>query len=807
MPTLSLTPAELRLTLDPGSLGFSDTSELLEHQLPWIGQERAEIAARFGLAMDQPNYNLFVLGEVGSGRSSLLQQAMQAAATNKAVPPDLCYLHNFDAPERPRALRLPAGQGRLLRQLMAQMMKSLQTEIPQHLVGQDFKVESERIEKSYKTEEAKAYAELDAFAEARKFTLHRESGHMVFTYRNANGHTLTEDEMLALPKDLRAEIDQAEQELRTQISRYFEKNSSLERLRDEGLAALRRQVVKPLLDHELQKIRSGLKKQIKDSVKLGVYLEQVVHDVLDKLELFKVLDSDDDIRQEALGRVLSRYRVNLIVDNDGLTGAPVIVEDNPLFRSLFGGIEYQSENDVLVTDFSRIRAGSLHKAHGGFLMLHLRDLLADGLVWEKLRRLLRSGRLQIEEPGTAFTPIATVSLEPEAVDVEVKIILIGSREQYYELQEEDPEFARHFCVKVDFAESFSSGAETRRNSSIFVAHTCRKLGLPHLSSAAVARLLEDGHREVDDQSRQSANFARIEALVMESAALCRARAAHLVEAADVEAALSARDKRHDYPEQRLQEAFAEGDVLITVHGEKTGQINGLTQVNLWDYRFGFPVRVTARTYAGEDGLLNIEREVEMSGPIHDKAVLILHNYLSALFARNAPLALNASIVFEQEYNGVEGDSASCAELYVLLSSLSGLPLRQGIAVTGAVNQHGEVLPVGGINEKIEGYFRVCKTAGLDGRQGVLIPHRNRRHLMLERRVAEAVEQGLFNIYTAEHVSDGIELLTGLPAGIADETGNYPQGSVLGHAQETLLAYRRACQASEHPKSGRKHLHK
>ncbi len=732
---------------------------------------------------------------------------MQAAAASKPVPPDLCYLHNFDAPEHPRALRLPAGQGRVLRQFMARLMKSLQTEIPQCLNGQDFKVESERIEKTYKAQEAQAYAELDAFAEARKFTLHRESGHMVFTYRNAKGHTLTEEEMLALPKEQRALIDQAEQELRTEISRYFEKTGSLEHVKDEGLAALRRLVVKPLLDHELQEIRTGLKKQIKDSVKLGAYLDQVVHDVLDNLELFDVLGSEDDIRQEALAKVLSRYRVNLVVDNDGLTGAPVIVEDNPLFRSLFGSIEYQSENDVLVTDFSRIRAGSLHKAHGGFLLLHLRDLIVDGLVWEKLRRLLRSGRLQIEEPGTAFTPIATVSLEPEAVDVEVKLVLIGSREQYYELQEEDPEFARHFGVKVDFAESFSSSAETSRAMAIFVAHTCRRLGLPHFSASAVARLLEDGHREVDDQSRQSAILARTEALVMESAALCRARAGRLVEPADVEAVLAARILRHDYPEQRLQEAFAEGDLLIDVHGERIGQINGLTQMDMGDFRFGFPVRVSARTHAGEHGLLNIEREVEMSGPIHDKGVLILHNYLSALFAHNAPLAFNASIVFEQEYHGVEGDSASCAELYVLLSSLSGLPLKQGIAVTGAVNQHGEVLPVGGINEKIEGYFRVCATAGLDGTHGVLIPHRNRRHLMLERKVVEAVDQGLFHIYTAEHTSEGIELLTGLPAGVADEAGNYPHGSVLGHAQKTLLAYRRACQASAHPKAaGLRHLH-
>ncbi len=805
MPIFNLTPSELRLTFDSVTLGFVDTSEMLDYQLPWIGQERAEMAARFGLGMDQPDYNLFVLGEVGSGRSSLLERAMQSAAVNRPVPPDLCYLHNFDAPEHPRALRLPAGQGRLLRQFMAQIMKSLQTEIPQRLDGQDFKAESEHIENTYKTEEAKAYAELDVFAEARHFTLHRDSGHMVFTYRDAQGHTLTEVEVLALPKERRAEIEQAEQELRAEIGRYFEKTHALERVRDDGLAALRRQIVKPLLDHETQAIRTGLKKQIKDSVKLGAYLDQVVHDVLDNLELFETPDSDDDLRQEALGKVLSRYRVNLIVDNDGLTGAPVIVEDNPLFRSLFGSIEYQSDNDVLVTDFSRIRAGSLHKAHGGFLMLHLRDLLVDGLVWEKLRRLLRSGRLQIEEPGTAFTPIATVSLEPEAVDIEVKIILIGSREQYYELQEDDPEFARHFCVKVDFAESFSSSAETRRNSAIFVAHTCHRLGLPHFSATAVARLLEDGHREVDDQSRQSTNFARTEALVMESAALCRARAGHLVEAADVEAALAARIRRHDYPEQRLQEAFAEGDLLIAVHGERVGQINGLTQMDMGDYRFGFPVRVTARTFAGEDGLINIEREVEMSGPIHDKGVFILHNYLSALFAHNAPLAFNASIVFEQEYHGVEGDSASCAELYALLSSLSGLPLKQGIAVTGAVNQHGEVLPVGGINEKIEGYFRVCVTAGLDGSHGVLIPQRNRRHLMLARNVVDAVDQGLFHVYAVEHVSAGMELLAGLPAGVADETGNYPHGSVLGHAQKTLLAYRRACQISAHPKAGLRHL--
>ena len=503
--------------------------------------------------------------------------------------------------------------------------------------------------------------------------------------------------------------------------------------------------------------------------------------------------------------MLARYRVNLVVDNGGLTGAPVIVEDNPLFRALFGSIEYQSENDVLMTDFSRIRAGSLLQAHGGFLMLHLRDVLADPLVWEKLRRFLRSGRLQIEEPGVSFSPIAAVSLVPEAVDVDVKLVLIGSREQYYELQEAAPEFARHFRAKVDFADSFVASADTRRASAIFVAHACREHGLPHFSAAAVARLLEESHREADDQTRESAIFARTEALVMESAAICRARGPGLVTVADVEAALAAHTARHDYPEQRLREEIAEGDVLIELHGERVGQVNGLTQIDLGDYRFGLPVRLSARTYAGEDGLLNIEREVELSGPIHDKGVFILQNYLAALFAHLAPLSLNASIVFEQQYHGVEGDSASCAELYALLSALSGLPLKQGIAVTGAVNQHGEVLPVGGINEKIEGWFRVCEAAGLDGSQGVLIPTRNRRHLMLAPRVVEAVAQGRFHIHAADRVSEGIELLTGVAAGELNAAGHYPHDSVLGHAQDALLGFRRACQQLEHPKPPRRHF--
>lgn len=804
MSAIPLQAPELRRTVDAASLGFSVTSELLHLALPWIGQERAAQAARFGLTMDHPGYNLFVLGPVGSGRSTLMAQMMREEAAQRAVPPDLCYLHNFDVPEHPRALRLPAGEGRLLRQHMGQFAKDLQSDIPKRFLEADFKAEQERLTLASKADEEHEYLALSAFAEARNFVLLREQGNMVFTLRDPQGAPLTAGKALTLSREEREKMDAAEAALRAEISRYLEKSRAMERALNESLAALRRQRVKPLLDHGLQTIRNALRKQIKDTVKLGNYLDQVGHDLLENIEVFAPAE-DDESRLDALVAVLSRLRVNVVVDNHDLQGAPVITEDNPLFRKLFGSIEYESDEDMLVTDFSRIRAGSLLKAHGGFLMLHLRDLLADEPVWEKLRRFLRSGRLQIEEPGMMFSPIAAVSLQPEPVDVDVKIVLIASVEDYYAVQEGDPEFARHFRSKVDFAESFRVTPASYNATAIFVAHTCRRMGLAHFSADAVAVVIESTHREAEDQARQSALFERSEALVIESSSVARHRGATVVNATDVRTALQAHIHRRSAPEDRLQETIVDGERLLQVHGERIAQLNGLTVVDLGDYAFGFPVRVTARTYAGEAGLLNIEREVKLSGPIHDKGVMILHSYLSALFAHIAPLALNAAVVFEQEYSGVEGDSASCAEFYALLSSLSGLALKQGIAVTGAVNQHGEMLPVGGINEKIEGYFRSCELLGLDGHQGVLIPARNRRHLMLDPRVVEAVAQGRFHIYTADLASQGMELLTGLPFGHLDGQ-TYPRDTVLGRAQRTLQEYRQSCDLPRAPHTPRR-LHK
>ncbi len=792
MSVQKIAASGLRLTIDPASLDFADTAELADLPLPWIGQERAHQAARFGLQIDHPDYNLFVLGESGSGRTALLTGLMASEALQRPTPPDLCYLHNVEFPDRPRALRMPAGQGRILRQRMAQFARLLENDIPKRFKGPDFRTAADRIELAAKAHDDDAYAELSRYAEAHNFGLMREQGNLVFTLKDKDGKPYTAAMSAALGHEQRAEIDRAETALRKEITRYLDKVRTLERDSAAQLDQLRRQTVRPLLEQEFQAIRSELRKQIKDSVKLGGYFDQVRDEILDNLDLFEDLDESDPLVLEDRAELLSHLRVNVVVDNHDRDGAPVIVEENPLMRNLFGSIEYASDNGTMVADFFGIRAGSLLKAHGGFLLLHLRDLMADPLVWERLRRFMRSGRLQVEEAGIFSVPLPAVSLTPDPVDVSVKIVLVGSAGEYYALQEIDPEFARRFRCKVDFAESFIATPESRQATAIFIGRTCRQMGLPHFSAAAVAAILEDGHRETQDQARQSAIFALSEELVIESAAVARARSAPLVTADDVLNARRARIHRQDYLEQRLQETIADRERLLDVRGEKIGQVNGLTVMDLGDYQFGFPVRVTARTYAGEEGLINIEREVELSGPIHDKGMLILQSYLSSLFAHIAPLALDAAVVFEQQYSGVEGDSASCAEFYALLSSLAGVPLRQGIAVTGAVNQNGEMMPVGGINEKIEGYFRSCELLGLDGEQGVLIPSRNLRHLMLDQRVIDAVADGRFHIHAADLASEGMAFLAGLDFGSAGEDG-YPAASVLGRAQQRLQEFRLACE--------------
>lgn len=693
--------SDLRVAVQSESLGFSDTAELLQQPAGWIGQERAETAARYGLLMKQPGYHLFVLGEPGSGRRSLLQQLLTEVANNQPVPPDLCVLHSGCAENKSIVLYLPAGQGRMLQSAFWRMTRSLPSNILAHF------------------SDAASAAQFDA--------------------------------------------------------------------------------IKILMDEAFSEIQSELQLAQNEQLRLSTFFEQMQAEVVACLTTLQHKQSQQSDWWTTLSSILSAHRINLIVDNAELSGAPVIIEQNSTVASLLGHVDCSFAEGKPQFSFPHVTAGSLLKANGGFIMLHASDLLENDALWIKLRYFLRSQKISLEEYASRSFQYAPVFPESQLFEADVKIVLIGSRDEYYGLQADEAEFMQHFRVKVDFQKSFPATQSTYQAVSVLVAKICHEAQLPHFSATAVARLLEESHRTVEHQKYLSAVFADTKALIIESAGQCSERYGSLVEASDIDAALHMRNLRHNGPELQIQQSILDGEILIALSGAQVGRLNALTQIEWGECRFGTTACITARTFPGEDGLLNIVREVDMSGPIHDKGVLILQSYLSALFAHIAPLALSASVVFEQEYAGIEGDSATCAEFYALLSSLANTPLKQGIAVTGAMNQYGEVLPIGAINDKIEGYFRLCVKTGLTGEQGVLIPQANRQHLVLHPDVVAAVKAGAFRIYTMEHVMQGLELLSELPSGMSESgcvTG-YSLNTMLGHVQRSLISFRRACQMTQH----------
>lgn len=705
-----LTPKQLKQSIDPASLGFASTAELLNQPAPagsWIGQAEAETAARFGLGIHHPGFHLIVIGEAGCGRTSLMLKLMHEYAAKLPVPRDMVYLHNFDNPDKPLALRVHAGSGAKLRQAMDQFVRTMLKIMP----------------------------------------------------------SLANDAV------------------------------AVEALLQKEFAAIKQQI----------EIENGELK------KLEAYLIALRQDVFDSIEVFQQAKTPTAVSTNAelvlnaenegmLESYLLRFRANLLVDHRQQTTAPVIYDDDPTFQSLFGSFESGSEQLSSLPEFMRLRAGNLLRADGGMLMLHLRDIHNDQQngpqILEKLHRFLRNGRVQIEESVSHAGQTSISHPASDPVPIQVRLVLIATREEFYHLQDESEEFARFFNVKVDFSDDFPANMEIYRAISGYIAERCEHFSLPHFSAEAVAKVLETMHRWIEDKVRISSRLAELQQLILAAATEARNRtqsqdgAGILVEKNDVNAVLLASYRRHRSPEMQLLRSIVDGELMIRVQGRELGQINGLTHIDLGDAGFGSPVRISARCFAGDEGVINIDREVEMTGPNHDKGLFILQNWLSASFAKLTPLSLNASLVFEQEYHGVEGDSASCAELFALLSAISGVLLPQGIAVTGAMNQHGEVMAIGGVNEKIEGYFRVCQAIGFDGSQGVLIPERNAPHLMLNDEVISAVTAGKFHIHTFSHVLEGMEYLTGLNAGEIDAEGDYRPESVMGRVQRTLENFRK-----------------
>lgn len=736
-----LKASQLNLPLQAAELGFANTSSINLDGFPsWIGQDDVAQAANFGLNIFEPGFNMLVLGESGSGRKSLTWQAIQAASAKRAKPNDLVLLYHFETPEKPLPLYLNAGHGVRLRIEMDAFIRQMIKVIPA-LIAQTAAKEVVKAEKESNKEEP----------------IKPSNG-------KKNGAKQDVEKKLA-------------EQLKHALEDFFTEQFARLIMIVKGDAS-------PLAMAEL--------------LKFDLYLAALMRDVCENIEIFNQSPGSDN--EGLLEGFLGRFRVNVMVDNaayldDANLGSPLIFDEDPTFSSLFGGLE-SADSTSNTADFMRLRAGNLLKAHDGTLMLYLRDINADqqsgSQILEKLHRFLRNGTIQIEEASGTSGQNVGIHFAPEALAANVKLVLIATREEYYALQDELPEFARYFQIKVDFVESMPASHASYMALAGLIAKFCHQHALKPFDANAVVKLIRFMQRTIDDQTRIGTRFSLLQRLVLESAVMANIANAECVRADDVQAALDARRKRHNSPERQLRESMIDGEVMINVTGEQVGQINGLTHIDLGDMSFGSPVRISARCYAGAEGVINIDREVAMTGPNHDKGLMILRSWLSASFSSLTPLSLTASLVFEQEYYGVEGDSASCAELYALLSALSGVPIKQGLAVTGAMNQHGEVMAIGGLNEKIEGYFRICKAIGLDGKQGVLIPSRNLAHLLLDDEVINAVNAGQFHIYPVSNVLEAIALLTDVPAGkLSGE--RYPEDSVLGRAQQHLETFRMALQ--------------
>lgn len=787
-------PAEkLRRTCDFGDLSFASTAEMPE-QLEIIGQERATRAIEFGIDIPTYGYNIFAVGPSGTGKMTTVQRFLERKARTRPTPSDWCYVNNFADQDKPEAIELPYGRAAVFRQQMEQLVERIQQDLTEAFSSEQYEEHKSRLAREMERKRNQLLEEIKDFANEKGFGLVSTPGGLVVGIFQ-DGKVLSQEEYEKLPEERRKELEALRPEVQNELEKRFRKVRALDEEAKERL----RDLDKEIAEFAMQHLFEELKTEHEHIADVQVFLGGVYEDVLEHLGLFKAAAQGGEAGEEAgrspfLRQVAQppyhRYRVNVLVDNSKTEGAPVIVENSPSCRRLVGRIEYRAEFGALVTDFSMIRAGALHRANGGYLVVDARKLLQDPSAWECLKRALRDRQIRLEEYAPTSGPLSTASLEPEPIPLDVKVVLTGDPQVYYLLYALDPEFAKLFKVKADFASEMDWEQENLLRYVRFIRARCEEEKLPHFSPEAVARVVEYGARLVEDQEKLSVRFALVSELVTEAGYWARLQGHELVQDGDVQRAVEEKKHRSSRVEERIREAMLKDTLMVDTEGAVVGQVNGLSVSSLGDYAFGRPSRITCQTYLGRAGIINIEREAKLSGRIHDKAVLILQGYLGGKYAQEHSLSLSASLCFEQSYEGVEGDSASSAEIFALLSRLADLPIKQSIAVTGSVNQRGEMQPVGGVNSKIEGFFDVCSARGLTGDQGVLIPQRNVRNLMLREDVVEAVRQGKFHIWAVDTVDAGISILTGVDAGERDESGDYPEGTVNARVCRKLAEYDR-----------------
>lgn len=763
-----LPPERLFRACDPACFPFETTEEVPE-LTEFIGQARAEAAIRFGAGMRHEGYNVYALGPPGTGKRSLVEQLLRDKAAQAPVPDDWCYVFNFREAHRPRALRLPAGRGARLRADMARLVEELRVAIPGAFESDQYRARLEAIHTEYNERQEKAITELGEDAAAHGIALLRTPDGFVFAPLR-EGRVLSPEEYDKLPDEEKKRIDEQVAGYQARLEEILRNIPKWRREMRDALTRLNQETA----DLAVGQLMDDLFAAYQDLPAVAAYLQAVREDVLAHTELF--------LKQEAAGpgpelSVFHRYQVNLLVDHADSRGAPIITEDHPTYNNLIGRVEHLAQMGALVTDFTLIKPGALHRANGGYLLLEAHRVLAQPFAWEALKRALYARSLRIESVGQLLSLVPTVSLEPEEIPLDVKVVLLGERFLYFLLQELDPEFAELFKVAADFEDALPRNDHNAQLYARLIATLARREGLLPFRREAVARVVEHASRLAEDAEKLTAHMRSVADLLRQADHWARESGATQVEAGHVDQAIAAMEARSDRIRRRIQEEILRGTLIIDTDGAVVGSINGLSVVELGDARFAHPTRITATTRIGDGDVINIEREVELSGAIHSKGVMILASFLAARYARSRPLSLSASLVFEQSYGFVEGDSASLAELCALLSDLAQAPIRQALAVTGSVNQFGQVQAIGAVNDKIEGFFDICAARGLTGEQGVIIPAANVKHLMLRREVREACAAGRFHIYAVETVDEAIELLTGIPAGLPDEQGNLPEGSI------------------------------
>jgi lon-related putative ATP-dependent protease len=789
MEHLALKPDQLRRTVDPESLPFKTTADLAP-LTGTIGQPRAVDAIEFGMDIGVPGYNMYVAGAPGSGRESTIQDFLEQYAPQQETPWDWVYVHNFNQPERPRAITLPAGLGPQLAHDMDEFIQSAQRDIPRAFDSEDYEQRQQNALSQIQQRRDQLHRHLHTFATERGFALQMTQAGIA-TIPIQDGEPIPPEQFQQLPEETRKEYEQNNQEIQRQISSTVREIRELEKEATERIRQLEREValfaLGPLFDE--------LHERYQDHAEVREYLQEVQNDIPEHLQDFRPDQQRQQMpaipgmppQQSAEDR-LARYQVNVFIDNSNLQGAPVVRERNPTYYNLIGRVDYRAAMGSMVTDFRQIRSGSLHQANGGFLIVHALDVLSSPFSWDALKRSLICREIQIENLGEQLTPMPTARLRPEAIPLSLKVILIGTPFLYHMLYYRDEDFTELFKVKADFAPDMEWSEDHMGNYAAFVRNEVDRYELLHFRNDAVARLIEYGARLLDHQEKLSTRLLDISNVVAEASHWAKKDGDGTVGREHVEKAIRKKEYRSNLGEERLKELYDDGTIMIDTRGMEEGQVNGLAVLGMGDHQFGKPSRITARVSLGQRGIQSIEREIKLSGQIHSKGVMTLSGYLAGKYAQNAPLAIGATITFEQSYSGIDGDSASSTELYALLSAISGLPLKQGIAVTGSVDQYGNVQAVGGVTDKIEGFFEICQQQGLTSEQGVMIPATNVKNLMLRKEVVEAVAEGQFHIWAVSSIDEGITLLTGREAGEADEHGEYPEGTVHRLVHERLQNY-------------------